>query len=45
MLAEPTTAVSVTDVPEVMTPELLATRVVVAAGVIVTLNVLLLLLW
>jgi hypothetical protein len=45
LLFEPTTAVRVTGDPEVTDPRLLATRVVVAAGLIVTLSVLLLLLW
>jgi hypothetical protein len=43
LLAEPTTAVRVTGDPEVMDPKLLATSVVVAAGVMVTLSVLLVL--
>jgi len=43
LLFEPTTAVNVTCVPEVITPRLLATNVAVCAGVIVTLSVLLVL--
>jgi hypothetical protein len=43
LLFDPTTAVRITGDPEVTDPRLLATRVVVAAGEMVTLNVLLLL--
>ena len=41
LLVDPTTAVRITCVPELTTPRLLATDVVVCAGVIVTLSVLL----
>ena len=41
LLADPTIAVSTTEAPELIIPWLLATSVVVCAGVIVTLSVLL----